>query len=424
VSIRRLIVTNMALGTFPSKSVQRLVLSRQHLTEETLGQNEEDVITIAVDIGGLHAQSLESPYFSLWNRMKNFEWEWLDHLLSQRKLIAAHLMRVTLHIVPAKEFPIYFQATRDAIRRFLKVRGVSWPPKLTETHQAILNFLGEKTGGATTLDIRKFLESKALPTENLHRIVHYELAGMGMILRSERRADLPTQWTWSPIERLIDKSSLEGITEEEAKEWLVEKYLKAFGPSSIADIISYTWHTRIETEKIIERLVAKGKVAGIKIDDQGKHWTLSEDLGRLKELKVEEDTAEKFSNVRVLPEFDPLTIGYRKRWRRLISVPPVRFGLRPHPAPGVILVNGQVFGTYLTWPHFALFFNAQDVDRKTIEEILKKFEEMARLKGTTVFCIEKINGKKITTKDLKTIFSYLRDLGYSMRDERLCKQLS
>jgi len=159
---------------FPSKSVQTLVLSQHHLTEKTLGRKKEDILKIVSDVGGLHAQSLESPYFSLWNRMTRFEWGWLDELLRQKMLVAAHLMRVTMHIVPTREFPMYFRATRDAIRKFLKNRAVPWPPEITKTHRAVLNFIEEK-GETTSLEIRRFLESQGLPTQNLHRIIHYEL---------------------------------------------------------------------------------------------------------------------------------------------------------------------------------------------------------------------------------------------------------
>ena len=412
----------MISNAFPSKGVEKLVLSQHHLTEETLGRNKEDVIRIVGDVGGLHAQSFESPYFSLWNRMTSFEWEWLDQVLTQKMLIAAHLMRVTLHIVPVREFPMYFQATRNAIRKFLKSRGLSWPPKFTKTHQAVLDFINEKRE-ATTLEIRRFLESKGLPTKNLHRIIHYELAGIAAILRSERRSRVPTQWKWSTTERLIDKSSLESITEEEAKEWLVQKYLKAFGPSSIEDVISYTWYTKTETKRIIERLAAKGKVLNIKTDDTSKHWVLSEDIDKLKEFEAENYPTEKFSIVHVLPEFDPLTVGYRKRWKKLISVPPIRSGLRTHPAPGVILVDGQVFGKYLNWPNFALFFNAKDNELKTIKAILNRFEEMAVLKNMQVFCIKKINGKDVTSNELKPILSYFYESEYFMREGCLCKEL-
>ena len=412
----------MSINAFPSKSIERLVLSQHHLTEETLGRNKKDVVKIVSDVGGLHAQSFESPYLSLWNRMANFNWKWLDQLLRQKKLIAAHLMRVTLHIVPANEFPMFFKATRDALRKFLIRRGLSWPPKFTKTHQAILDFINKK-GTATTLEIRRFLESKGLSSKNLHRIIHYELAGVGAILRSERRPEAPTQWKWTVAEKLVDKSLLEAVTEEEAKEWLVQKYLKAFGPSSIEDIMSYTWFTKTETKRIIERLATKRIVLKLKVGDAEKHWVLSEDVDKLKEFEAERYPVEKFRIIRILPEFDPLTVGYRKRWKRIISVPPVRPGLRPHPAPGVILIDGQVFGKYLTWPHLALFINVKNGKPEIIKAILNKFEEMARLKGMRVFCVKKINGKEVTSKELRPILDYFHESGYFMRGGFLCKEL-
>lgn len=408
---------NMVLNAFPSRSIEKLVLSQHHLVEKTLGQGEDDIIRIISDVGGLHAQSYDSPYLSLWTRMVNFHWEWLDKVLKQKMLIAAHLMRVTLHIVPANEFQMYFQATRDAMRKFLTSRGLSWPPKFTDTHQAILDFIDDE-GEATTLEIRRFLMSKGLPTKNLHRMIHYELAGVGAILRSERQPRAPTQWKWTITERIVDESSLESTTEEEAKEWLVQKYLKAFGPSTIDDIVSYTWYTKTETKRIVERLAEKGRAAKIRVDDADKHWVLFEDIDKLKEFEVE-----KFSLVRVLPEFDPLTVGYRRRWKTLISVPPIRSGLRSHPAPGVILLNGQIFGKYLTWPNFALLLNVKDPRAEVIKAVLNKFEEMAALKGMQVFCIKKIDGKEVTSEDLKPALNPFYESGYFMREGRLCKEL-
>jgi uncharacterized protein YcaQ len=412
----------MALNAFPSKGVEGLVLGQHHLTRETLGQNKEDIVRIVSDVGGLHAQSFESPYLSLWNRMTKFDWEWLDHLLEKRLLIAAHLMRVTLHIVSAEEFPMYFKATRDAMRRFLMRRGLSWPPRFTKTHQAILDFINER-GEATTFEIRRFLESKGLPSMNLHRIIHYELAGVGAILRSARSPRIPTRWKWSATESLIDKSSLESLTEEEAKEWLVQRYLKSFGPSSIEDVVSYTWYTKTETRRIIEKLVAKGRISDIRVN-RNRYWILSEDVHKLKEFEEKESLTKEFSNVHVLPEFDPLTVGYRKRWKKLISVPPYRQGLRAHPAPGVILVDGQVFGRYLTWPNFALFFNVKDERLKAIKVVLNRFEGMAALKGMRFFCVKKIDGKEATWKELEPILRYFYEAGYSIREGALCKQLS
>jgi len=330
---------------------------------------------------------------------------------------------VTLHIVPAEEYPMYFKATRDAMGRFLRSRGYSWPPKLTKTHEAILDFIDERRD-ATTVEIREHLEARGLPVTNLHRTIHYELGGIGAILRSERTPKVPTQWKWSTTERMIGKSALESVTEEEAKEWLVQKYLKAFGPSSIDDITSYTWHTKTETKKIIEKLAGKGEIANIKIGIGNQLWVLSQDIEKLRELKKENRTGEKRNLIRVLPEFDPLTVGLRRRWKTLIAVPPVRLGLRPHPAPGIILVNGQISGKYLTWPGLSLFLDAREKEPTMIKAIVEKLEDMARLRQIQVLCIRKIDGEEGTFVESKPILDCLLKAGYSLCQEGLCKQLS
>jgi uncharacterized protein YcaQ len=405
---------------FLSKSIKRLVLSQHHLTEESLGRNRENIIGIISDVGGLHAQSLETPYISLWNRIMDFQWKWLDELLNEHKLIAAHLMRVTLHIVPTEELPMYFRATRNSMRKFLMSRGLPWPPKFSSIHQVILDFIREK-GTVTTSEIRRFLELKGLSSKNLHTVIHYELAGVEAILRSGRSPSIPTQWKWSTTESLIDRSSLETVTEEEAKEWLVQKYLKAFGPSTIDDIVSYTWHGKTETRKIIERLVARGRISDFKVSGVGKRWILSEDVGKIEKFEAESHSAQKTSIVSVLPEFDPLTIGYRKRWKKLISVPSIRPGLRSHPAPGIILVDGEILGKYLPWPSFGIFL---DLRNRNLGEIIHKFEELATWKNLKSLCIRQINGKDVISRELKPMLGRFYKLGYSIQEGYLCKQLS
>jgi uncharacterized protein YcaQ len=410
----------LEMKSFLSKSIKRLVLSQHHLTEESFGRNRENIIGIISDVGGLHAQSLETPYISLWNRIMDFQWKWLDELLNQHKLIAAHLMRVTLHIVPTEEFPMYFRATRNAMRRFLMSRGLPWPPRFSATHQVILDFIREK-GTVTTSEIRRFLELRGLSSKNLHRVIHYELAGIGAILRSGRSPSILTQWNWSTAESLIDISSLETVTEEEAKEWLVQKYLKAFGPSTIEDIVSYTWHGKAETRKIIERLVARGRVSEFRVSGAGKHWISSEDVGRIERFEAVSHSSQKISIVSVLPEFDPLTTGYRKRWKKLISVPPIRPGLRSHPVPGVILVDGEILGKYLPWPNFAIFL---DLRNRNLGDIIHKFEELATRKNLKSFCVKQINGKDVISRELKPMLRRFYKLGYSIQEGYLCRQLS
>jgi uncharacterized protein YcaQ len=412
-------VSEIELKSFLSKGVKKLVLSQHHLTEQSMSRNKENIVGIISDVGGLHAQSPETPYISLWNRMADFQWKWLDELLNRQKLTAAHLMRVTLHIVPTEEFPMYFRATRDAMRKFLTTRGLSWPPKFSAVHKAILGFIRKK-GAVTTLELRKFLESKGLPTKNLHRIIHYELAGAGAIIRSGRNPRILTQWKWSTVESLIDRSSLETISEEDAKKWLVQKYLKAFGPSSIEDIVSYTWHGKTETRIMIDRLVAGGKVTEHEASGEGKRWVLSEDVGKLEEFEAEGYPPQKTSIINILPEFDPLTVGYRKRWEKLISVPPIRPGLRSHPAPGIILVNGEIHGKHLPWPNLSLFLDYED---RNLAEILHKFEELAMRKNLKTLCIKQINGKEVTSSGLKPIIERFGKLGYLAKEGYLCKQL-
>ena len=77
----------------------------------------------------------------------------------------------------------------------------------------------------------------------------------------------------------------------------------------------------------------------------------------------------------------------------------------------------------MTWPNFALLLNVKDPRAEVIKAVLNKFEEMAALKGMQVFCIKKIDGKEVTSEDLKPALNPFYESGYFMREGRLCKEL-
>src|SRR5215211_3836928 len=68
-------------------------------------------------IGGIQAQYAPSMYIGLWSRLQEFERETLDRALERRSVVQGTLMRLTIHLVSARDWWPFAAATREARRR-------------------------------------------------------------------------------------------------------------------------------------------------------------------------------------------------------------------------------------------------------------------------------------------------------------------
>jgi len=358
--------------------------------------------------------------------MKSFNKAWLDELaFKDRKLVILHLMRVTLHYVTSSELPMYYNATRDALRKFLSSRSIEieYPIRLTRLHKAILEFI-RKNKPVTTSQIRNFLRQNNLPVENLHRIIHYQLAGSAIIIRCGRKGN---KWLWTLMEDWLPHLDLNLMSEGEAKKWLILKYLDAFGPSTIQDIVSWTWHSVRETKSIIEELKHEEAVLPAKITGlDGTYRLLSEDYERLEEIKsdIEHIKSRLHNFIRVLPEFDPLTVGLRKRLRNYLRFPSYKPSARPHPAPGVILAEGEVVATYVTWPRWSIEFTNEKLALAHLNLIIEHVERTATFQGLNELSIWKINGKPVHSNSVRKFVKKFLEAGFILKNNILNKRLN
>ena len=101
--------------------VNTYLAHKQHLLPAS---RAADVMQVTRSIAALHGTDPTGPYLSLWARATDFQREALaEALYEQRTLVKLLCMRVTLHVVPSDEFPLFFQAyathrTRPEVERF------------------------------------------------------------------------------------------------------------------------------------------------------------------------------------------------------------------------------------------------------------------------------------------------------------------
>ena len=109
------------------EEARALRLERHHLHRRAPRGRE---LRVAGRICGLHAQLLSSAALSLWARVEGMSLEAFQRALwRERKLVKIWAMRGTLHLLPARDLPVYLGAlstyTHYLTQRWVKYVGIT-----------------------------------------------------------------------------------------------------------------------------------------------------------------------------------------------------------------------------------------------------------------------------------------------------------
>src|SRR5512133_3461662 len=91
-------------------ALNRALLARQGLLERL----DLPLVDAVEAVGALQAQYWPAPPAALWSRVEGFEPEALYAALRDGELVAGTLLRVTLHLVSAREHPAYAAVAAEA----------------------------------------------------------------------------------------------------------------------------------------------------------------------------------------------------------------------------------------------------------------------------------------------------------------------
>jgi hypothetical protein len=220
------------------RELNRAVLARQLLLE----RSRLPVARALERVAGLQTQYAPSGYVGLWSRLEDFARNDLTRALERRSVVQATLMRTTIHLVSARDYPLFRAATRDARREhWLKARQGKVDARRLEAGarrvQALLadgprrrDELLEVAGGdaMTWNGVGVFIDLVRAPPSGTWE---------------HRRADLfatADQWLGPP-----------DVTRKQAVEHLVRRYLGAFGPARPHEIADWAG---LEPSTVVEAL--------------------------------------------------------------------------------------------------------------------------------------------------------------------------
>jgi hypothetical protein len=315
-------VTERVLST---RELNRALLARQLLLE----RSPLPLTSALEQVAGLQTQYAPSAYVGLWSRLRDFGRDQLTRALEERRAVQATLMRVTIHIVSAGDYPLFTEAIRRS-RRDWWTRVVR-SQLLGVDMEAAAGLLREHLA----VQPRRQAELVSLLADNGFPKVAWSGAGLWLDLVrvppsgtwERRRADL-----YGLADDWLERSN---ATEAEGLEHLVRRYLGGFGPASLGDVGSWSGLPLTLLRPVLERLGARRFR-----DEQGG------ELFDLPDAPLPDP--ETPAPVRFLPTWDAVLLVHARRTRLL----PEQYRSRifhtrnPHSVP-TFLVDGAVAGTWV-----------------------------------------------------------------------------
>lgn len=353
---------------------RRSRLARRHLlSSEAKAENPVDVANALV---ALHATDPATVYLSACARLASREIGAVEKALYDDKSLIRMLgMRRTMFVVSDDLAPIVHAACSRALavqqrKRFVQLfesaeLADDVPAWLEDIEESTLRAL-EKRGEATAAELSTdeprlrttIISSPGKPYEAKQTITTWVLLLMaleGRIIRGRPRGTwISSQYRWSPINRWLP----EGVDEWDtglARAELVRRWLRSFGPGTIADLRWWTGLGAAEIKRALSTLD-----------------TVEVDLDGVSGLVLADDVAPTPSSapwVALLPALDPTVMGWTQRDWYLGSHGPALFDRSGNPGP-TIWCDGRIVGGWAQRRDGTIAFRLlEDIGREAMSAV-------------------------------------------------------
>jgi hypothetical protein len=221
------------------RALNRALLARQHLLGRTGAISADAMLEHLL---GMQAQEPQAPYVGLFNRIDGFEPERVSGLIADRRAVRGWLMRCTIHLVTARDYARLWPLMAPVLAGGF--RGSAFSKRLGGVDLGTLVEAGREQLAAhpsTRAELSRALserwadadaESLAYAINRLSPVVQLPPRGLW---RRSGQARCTTADGWLEVELDADPDPAE----------LIQRYLRAFGPATVADIQAWSGITRL-----------------------------------------------------------------------------------------------------------------------------------------------------------------------------------
>ncbi|HEV2011076.1 MAG TPA: winged helix DNA-binding domain-containing protein [Candidatus Limnocylindria bacterium] len=319
----------MADRILTDRELNRALLARQLLLKRA-------ALSPATAIGrlaGLQAQWSPAPYVGLWSRLAKFTIKDLEGALADRAVVKATLMRGTLHLVSATDYPALCVATTRS-------RAERWAPaarRLADAdtiHRATIKYA---RSARTREALADFLVTQGVTADLSRPMLWWLIASHGWLVH------VPPSGTWTHRKAgdLVAADAWIGEAREPkldaAVRLTVQRHLAAFGPATVDDVSSWS---SMRTPAIRVALEELGSKIRTFVDERGRrHYDLT---------GAPLPPADTAAPVRYLPKWDSTLLAYAapERVRILSEAHRKSVIAKNGDVAQTILVDGMVAGTW------------------------------------------------------------------------------
>jgi len=308
--------------TLTLRELNRATLARQLLLE----RRRSSPLTVIERLVGMQAQWPPAPYVGLWTRLDGFRRETLERAVLRGDVLKPSVMRGTLHLVTARDYPLFYAAFREMNSWFGPLhlqRGVAAIPGVT----ALL-----RDGRITHAEIHAHLRDAYPELEEMdwRRMVHAVRRHAHLIHARET-----ARWTTQPAAVYEPVPAPAEIDPREARAEIVRRYLRAFGPATKADIADWSGLRVRDFEHALDGLPTYLTEAGRELFDVPRAALPGADVP---------------APVRFLPKWDNVILGFADRTRIISDEIRKQVIGKNGDVAQTVLVDGVVAATWAADP--------------------------------------------------------------------------
>src|SRR3989441_7757404 len=340
------------------RELNRALLARQFL----LRRQRLSVVDAVERLACLQGQWAPAPYVALWSRLAGFERERLTTAVDRGEVVKATLMRATLHLVSAREYPAYSLATMEG--RFGAWRPPGGPAlaDLDKLHRSVMTFAGKTP--RTRVEIQEFaaghLPPSAAKNERLRNWFSWAAVATSGLVWEAAAAHFDHRQL---ARHVAPPAKLRKVAKPEAAyELIVRRHLAAFGPATVVDIA--TW----SSVRVPHIRAALARVKGLRrfTDERGRELI---DLAR-----AARPSADVAAPPRFLARFDAAILGHAA---------PERTRILPEAFRKQVIFSAEVWPTFLVDGFVAGRWTITVRPKEAVLEV-KPFKRLAKADRTAL----------------------------------------
>jgi hypothetical protein len=309
--------------TLSLRELNRATLARQML----LARVSLSAARAIERVAGLQAQWPPAPYVGLWSRVERFSRAGLARALGRGEVVKATLMRATLHLVSARDYPVFLAALHGGGASSLRPEALALGERASAGVRALF-----ASGARSRSEVMEWLAA-----EHPHELIEkfpwttwFAVAVTSNLVHTPEAA----AWDARSGRRLRALEDVPAVDPAAARVEVVRRYLAAFGPASVADISQWSGMRTREIRPALESLEPLRRFA----DEDGREL--------LDVPRAPVPGPDTVAPVRFLPKWDNLLLAHDDR-RRVLPDEYRRVVIRKNgDVDQTFLVDGVVAGTW------------------------------------------------------------------------------